>query len=101
MSAMCGGNPVVGNIAKLTSKYIYMCIETRDSWDSVLRLVANDPCIEELVFWNDNVRSLNLKRLLDYAVPEVVIYSDASSVATGVYMVKDADSTFHRNWTVT
>jgi len=92
---------VVGNIAKLMSKYIYMYIETRVSWDSVLRLEANDPCIEELVFWNDNVKSLNLKRLLDYAVPEVIIYSDASSVATGAYMVKVADSIFHRNWSVT
>ena len=90
---------VLGNISRLMTKCLYMYIETRSYWDSHLKLNSNDPCIQELYFWKNNVRKLNCKKLLvTMSIPEVVVYSDSSNVATGAFMVKVRDSIFHRNW---
>ena len=47
---------VVGNMVRLMTKVIHVCIETRSSWDIFVKL--SDNAIMELEFWRDNIHSV-------------------------------------------
>ena len=90
--------PVIGNIARLLTRRCYVIIENRVSWDSVLCLDRNDFCITELNFWRKNIEFLNVKKLGGYSRPDTLVFSDASDIACGSFVVKASNSVFHNNW---
>ena len=90
--------PVIGNIARLLTRRCYVIIENRVSWDSVLCLDRSDFCITELNFWRKNIEFLNVKKLGGYSRPDTLVFSDASDIACGSFVVKASNSVFHNNW---
>jgi hypothetical protein len=72
-------SPVVGNLARLMTRYCFMSIEAR-SWDKHIFLVYPSEILRELYFWRDNVKSVNCKTIASYCPSSVVIYSDASNI---------------------
>ena len=91
-------SPVIGNVTRIKSRYLYRCIESRFVWDYWFRL-TDQQVIDELQFWRAHVRSLNLKLLSEYKIPTVVVYSDASSFACGALSAQVDQGVFHRMWT--
>lgn len=57
-----------------------------------------DLVYKELVFWFKNLGRLNRKCLLNYTLHSILIYSDASNVAAGAFMVELNQSVFHQMW---
>lgn len=92
-------SPVIGNISRLMSRYSYMNIENRKSWDSILCMKFPQLVHEELVFWLENIKKVNLKKLDFYSKSNVVVYSDASNVACAAYTVEIESKIFHQMWT--
>ena len=90
--------PVIGNIARLMTRRCYVIIENRTSWESVVRIESSDFCITELNFWRKNIDFLNVKKLGGYRCPDTLVFSDASNVACGSYVVKANNLVFHSNW---
>ena len=86
LSALAGRinsfNLAVGNVTTSMTKFINMAIVLRSSWDSKFPLPASVK--EELVFWKDNVRSLNGRPIgLHLSGSHTIVYSDASDLGTG------------------
>ncbi|CAC5418310.1 MXD [Mytilus coruscus] len=60
-------SPVIGNISRLKTRYSYICIENRVSWDTVLNMEIPVQVKEELLFWLDNIKRVNVKKLDFYS----------------------------------
>ncbi|CAC5367508.1 unnamed protein product [Mytilus coruscus] len=80
-------SPVIGIISRLKTRYSYMCIESRVFWDTVLNMEIPVKVKEELLFWLDNIKRVNVKKLDLYSKSTVMVYSDAMNVACGAYIV--------------
>ena len=91
-------SPVVGNVARIMTKFCYMAIETRLDWDKILQFSCSPHVLAELKFWYANIKNLNSKQLGSYTKASVIIYSDASNVAAGAYSVELENKLFHRMW---
>ncbi|CAC5424022.1 unnamed protein product [Mytilus coruscus] len=91
-------SPVIGNITRIMTRYCYMSIESRMSWDSYLVLESKSFVISELKFWLDNIANVNFKTLNQYSQSHVMIYSDASSIAAGACTVELESKIFHTMW---
>ncbi|CAC5419203.1 unnamed protein product [Mytilus coruscus] len=91
-------SPVIGNITRIMTRYCYMSIESRMSWDSYLVLESKSFVISELKFWINNIANVNVKTLNQYSQSHVMIYSDASSIAAGACTVELDSKIFHTMW---
>ena len=89
--------PVIGNVARIKTRYLYRCIEARWSWDHMFSLIDQD-VVCELLYWKSNIVSLNVRKFSGYCVPSVVFYSDASGYACGAFS-HQTGSVFHKMWT--
>lgn len=90
--------PVIGNIARLMTRYLYKEIETSKSWDFCYKLPLNHPCLTEVNFWVENLEKLNVRKLSAYNQVQTLIYSDASHLSCGSYIVDCKNSVFHSVW---
>ena len=90
-------SPVIGNVARIKTRHLYRCIESRSGWDYLFKL-TDQYVIDELLFWRSNIINLNYRNLSDYSVPSVICYSDASRYACGVVTTKGDLSVFHKMW---
>ena len=93
-------SPVMGGITCLLTRYLYNAIENRTKWDLFLDLEFPDFVLNELYFWSRNISVLNQKRLANYTLPTKMVYSDASNVAAGAFMVEVNDCVFHQMWSL-
>ena len=91
--------PVNGNVSRIMSKYCYMCIESRTGWDNTKFSFDLQQVLSELKFWLDNIIKINCRRLGNYSKSSVIIYSDASNVASDAYTVDLENRIFHTMWT--
>lgn len=91
-------SPVFGHLTRLMTRYCYMCIEQRYTWDKKLFIAFPDEVQRELKFWISNTRTLNRKLLASYSPSQTLVYSDASGVACGAYTVEVGSKIFHRMW---
>lgn len=48
-------SPVIGNMSRLMTRYSYMCIESRITWDSILNMTFPDLVYDEFLFWLENI----------------------------------------------
>ncbi|CAC5365463.1 unnamed protein product [Mytilus coruscus] len=93
--------PVIGNITRIMTRYSYMSIESRMSWDSYLVLESKSFVISELKFWLDNIAYVNFKTLNQYSQSHVMICSDVShvsSIAAGACTVELESEISHTMW---
>ncbi|XP_063446947.1 uncharacterized protein LOC134726472 [Mytilus trossulus] len=91
--------PVIGNVARIMSKFCYMEIESRIGWDIPITGYKPVEVLSELKFWLENVTMINYRNLCHYSKSSVVIYSDASNIAAGAYTVELENKIFHKMWT--
>ncbi|XP_068721832.1 uncharacterized protein [Montipora capricornis] len=91
-------SPVLGNLTRLKTRFLYKVIESRRSWDSRFNIGLHNDCLSEIFFWKNNIVSLNTRAILPYDAPLLFSYSDASSVACGAFVV-GTNEVSHRMWT--
>ena len=91
--------PVIGDLTCLMSRFSYIEIDNRNSWDSLLKRDFLDTVHTELQFWFKNLISLNKKSLVSPRLTKRIVYSDASSTAAGAYIVDLDDQIFYQTWT--
>ena len=91
-------SPIIGNISWLMTRSLYLTIEGRLSWDNPLDLRNNVNIFEELKFWRDNVKYLNVRKLLVRLPPRLLAYSDASNDACGAFIVSCDNIISHKMW---
>ena len=90
--------PVVGNVARLMTKFCLMEIENRSSWDALLKLKFKDSIVAELNFWLQNISSLNTRKLTNYTAKKTLVFSDASNFASGAFSINVDNFIFHQMW---
>ena len=86
--------PVIGNVARIKTRFLFRCIEARQSWDRKFCL-SDQTVINELQFWRSNAVTLNTKRLCNIELPTVVTFTDASSYACAAYTQNSDFDVFH------
>ena len=91
-------SPVMGNRTCLMTRDMYTAIENRVKWDLNLPLEFSDRVNNEIVFWLNNIKQLNVKHFAVYSIPRVLVYSDASNVAAGAFSVGVDEQVFHQMW---
>ena len=90
--------PVIGNVARIQTRYLHRCIEARRSWDYMFGM-SDQSVINELLYWKSNVVSLNVRKLPEGVLsPSVVVHSDASGYACGAFSCQ-LQHIFHKMWT--
>ena len=78
--------PVMGGIPRLRSRFIQMTIASAPSYDTVVGVSLQ--IVKELVFWKDNVDSLNCRLCAKEQSPVVVVVKgDASATGCGSFIV--------------
>ena len=50
--------PVVGNVSRLMTRYLYLIIQSRKSWDSLINIKDQQKAIDEIFFWKNSVDNL-------------------------------------------
>ena len=87
---------VLGNITNLMLRYSHMSIINRSSWDYYY--TPDCKVIEELRFWYQHLCSLNVKSIVNSLQIQRVVYSDASDIGCGGYIVDIQGSESFRRW---
>ena len=88
----------LGNIVRLRTRFCYQAINNCRTWSDNLNM--SQPALEELSFWKSSLRHFNGKKLIERASVVRVVYSDASEVAYGGYMVGVGGEVAHENWSL-
>ena len=71
---------VIGNVARLKTRYLYVLINSRKSWDHIFSIFQYDSALDEIFFWKKTAGSLNNKSFVNSSLPEIICFSDASSI---------------------
>ena len=69
---------VLGSIVLLKTRFLYKVIETQVSWDRNFNLLYFHDAVKELLFWKLNLVSLNKRPIIEYNVPHLKVFLDAS-----------------------
>ena len=91
-------SPVLGNLTRLKTRFLYKVIESRRSWDSRFNIGLHNDCLSEVFFWKNNIVSLNTRPILVYCALLLFNFSDSNNVACGAFVV-DTNEVSHRMWT--
>ncbi|XP_072042758.1 uncharacterized protein [Amphiura filiformis] len=86
----------VGNIARLMTKSLHVCVEGKENWESFV--CVSEEAISELEFWRENIRTLNCAKVELKTAASKIVYSDASSTGYGGYVVDMSDDIAHGQW---
>ena len=90
-------SPVLGNLTRLKTRFLYKVIDSRSTWDPRFNIGLHNDCLSEIFFWKNNIVSLNSRNIVPYQVPFLFSFSDASNVACGAYLV-GTEEVSHRTW---
>ena len=90
-------SPVLGNLTRLKTRFLYKVIDSRSTWDSRLNIGFHNDCLSEMFFWKKNIVTLNSRNIVPYQAPLLLSFSDASNVACGAYLV-GTEEVSHRMW---
>ena len=55
--------PVIGNVARLKTGYLYILIKSRKSWDHISSILQYDSALDEIFFWKRTVDSITINVL--------------------------------------
>ena len=91
-------SPVLSNLTRLKTRFLYKVIESRRSWDSRFDIGLHNDCLSEIFFWKNNIVSLNARPILHYCAPLLFNFSDSNNVACGAFVVV-TNEVSHRMWT--
>lgn len=92
-------SPVIGNVSRFMTRSLYTVINGRSAWDTPITIVQCQDAIRELIFWKENVQSLNKRMVVrTYEKPAVLAFSDASDKAHGSILVTCDTEKSHAMW---
>ena len=80
-------SPVIGSLTRLMTRNMYRVIQSNSFWDSRISLSYENGVLQELFFWRYNISHLNARKLFEYKLPDVMGYSDASSLGHGAFIL--------------
>jgi hypothetical protein len=87
---------VIGSVCQLMTKCLSIDILNAISWNKHICLSADS--IRQILFWIDNIQSINVKKLSCQPSCEKIVYPDASGYAFGGYCVESRHSIAHGMW---
>ena len=67
-----------------------MNICKQNHWHKVFKITGDNPILE-LFFWKKNIRNINDRYVLEYSLPQMVLYSDASHSGCGAWAKGSSD----------
>ncbi len=70
-------------IVSLKTRYLYICIDGRSSWDAHFNILNQAAALGEVFFWKDNLEKSNRKCICSYFYPQEYVYTDASFTGLG------------------
>ena len=78
--------PVIDNLASLHTRFSQMAVAQAQTWDSLIEIDREIKA--EIIFWLDNIQSLNVKYVFEVEVPgqSVSIKGDASNSGCGSFI---------------
>ncbi|CAC5415989.1 unnamed protein product [Mytilus coruscus] len=79
----------VGPVVRLRTRSMYECILYRESWNA--NVLLNSRSLDEIVFWKENIEKINGRELHIVEQYSSVVYTDASGIGYGGYLVKATD----------
>lgn len=91
-------SPVMGNICSIMTRFSSIEIAFRKSWDENIVFTHKNEVLNECNFWLQCIHSEKTRYLHTPIKKSVIIYSDASSSASGAYTVEADSKTFHLMW---
>ena len=71
------------DIIRLKTRSIYKTIDNQSAWDSCFNILNYPSAHKEIIFWRDNIKTLNERTILKDHVLKIVISSDASDKGIG------------------
>lgn len=88
--------PAIGNVTQIMTRCCFSVINIKDDWDQVVNLNFYPGCIDEFLFWKQNVKFIKPVPIL-YERAELNVFSDASDIgAAGI--LKEANVVMHKHW---
>ena len=88
--------PCVGGVTRTMTSSLYAVVNTKVSWNPTV-VLTKEAC-SELVFWSQNVDSLNCRcPWLPLCQPAELVYSDASDYACGSFIHSEG-KIFQQDW---
>ena len=80
---------VLGPLVQLKTRESFKCVNSRASWNAPVLIT---PCVlDELKFWRDHIDRLNTNSISGVVAYNYSVYTDASSVGYGGYVVECDD----------
>ena len=86
----------IGNLVRLRSRSLYECVQRRASWDAPV--LVSSKALDELIFWKENLRTLNGSNLHISSDSEKYLFCDASGAGFGGFMLGMSDSEVTGSW---
>ena len=86
----------IGNLVRLRSRSLYECVQCRASWDAPV--LVSSKALDELIFWKENLRTLNGSNLHISSDSEKYLFCDASGAGFGGFMLGMSDSEVTGSW---
>ena len=74
---------VLKDIIRLKTRSIYKTIDNQLAWDSRFNILNYPSAHKEIIFWRDNIKTLNERTILKDHVLKIIISSDASDKGIG------------------
>ncbi|KAK3086454.1 hypothetical protein FSP39_018665 [Pinctada imbricata] len=87
---------VVGNIVYIMTKNLSSDILQAESWNHTIALRKQS--LNQMLFWKDNIEKINFRNFCTDFSCHSVVYSDASGIGYGGYIVENPLSVSHGMW---
>ena len=66
--------PAIGDITQIMTRGLFTVTNSRDHWDQVVNINDHSICIRDLLFWRDNIASIEPIPLLGKATENIVFF---------------------------
>ncbi|VDI40154.1 Hypothetical predicted protein [Mytilus galloprovincialis] len=86
----------VGPVVRLRTRSMYECILYKASWNA--NVLLNSRSLDEIIFWKENIEKMNGRELHIVEQYSSVVYTDASGIGYGGYLVKAIDEEIMGSW---
>lgn len=88
-------SPVLGNLTRLKSRYLYKAMNSEVSWNARFNIGRHNDALGEIFYWKNHIAEINFRYFIEYKVPRSLCFSDASHVACGFFL-DDPSTVCHR-----
>lgn len=93
--------PSLGHVTQLMTRHMYFLINDRVNWDAPINVSKCSGLIQELIYWQTNLRKLNGHCTFEKEcrIYPIKVYSDSSSFAGAAFVENQNEMVCHRMFT--